>query len=243
MKNKMKTPMLSANNNGRTSALPFIFAGMMLLLICAANFTVPYCEGEETAKKEAESKAGDPLELTIKDVESRVRYCPAGAFTMGSPLSEAERENNEQLHPVTLSQGFWMGETEITQEQWESVMGENPSRFKGAKLPVEQVSWDACREFVKKLNALGIAPKGYKFVLPTESQWEYACRAGSTTAYCFGDSADSLGAYCWHSGNSGRKTHEVGTKKANAWNLYDMHGNVYEWCNDWYGDYPSPTAS
>ncbi|MDR3182604.1 MAG: formylglycine-generating enzyme family protein [Planctomycetaceae bacterium] len=202
-------------------------------------FAVPGLVNKSTDKK----LAGELLELVIEDMKWRFHYCPAGAFTMGSPLSEANRGNDEQLHPVTLSQGFWMGETEVTQAQWESVMGGNPSHFKGEKLPVEKVSWDACQEFVKKLNALGAAPKGYKFSLPTESQWEYACRAGSTTAYCFGDSADSLGAYCWHSGNSGSTTHEVGTKKANAWGLYDMHGNVWEWCNDWYGDYPSPTAS
>jgi formylglycine-generating enzyme required for sulfatase activity len=235
--------MLYTDNNGRTSALPFIFTGMILLLICAANSAVLHCEGEEIAKKEATSKAGDLLELTIKKVKFRFHWCLAGTFKMGSPTSENDRNNDEKQHQVTLSKGFWMGETEVTQEQWKSIMGDNPSNFKGEKLPVEKISWDACQEFVKKLNALGIVPKGYKFSLPTEAQWEYACRAGSTTAYCFGDSADSLDAHCWYGKNSDGRTHEVGTKKANAWGLYDMHGNVWEWCNDWYGDYPSPTAS
>ncbi|MDR3181874.1 MAG: formylglycine-generating enzyme family protein [Planctomycetaceae bacterium] len=194
------------------------------------------------------SKAGATLELTIKDVKFRFRYCPAGTFTMGSPAGETGRYGNEKQHQVTLSQGFWMLETEVTQEHWESIMGENPSRFTGEKLPVEKVSWNDCQDFVKKLNALGTAPKGYKFSLPTESQWEYACRAGTTGAY-----AGDLDQMAWYGsfdgigrdiatvgkGNSGNKTHEVGTKQANAWGLYDMHGNVFEWCNDWYGDYPT----
>ncbi|MDR3181301.1 MAG: SUMF1/EgtB/PvdO family nonheme iron enzyme, partial [Planctomycetaceae bacterium] len=104
---------------------------------------------------DAASKAGDPLELTMKDVKFRFRWCPAGTFEMGSPSSEADIDEDEQLHPVTLSKGFWLLETEVTQEQWESIMGENPSYFKGAKLPVEQVSWNDCQDFVKKLNALG----------------------------------------------------------------------------------------
>ncbi|MDR3181545.1 MAG: formylglycine-generating enzyme family protein, partial [Planctomycetaceae bacterium] len=159
-------------------------------------FAVPYLVGEL-------------LELVIENMKYRFHYCPAGAFTMGSPLSEAERRENEQLHPVTLSQGFWMGETEVTQEQWESIMGNNPSHFKGEKLPVECVSWNACQEFVNKLNALGAAPKGYKFSLPTEAQWEYACRSGTSGAY-----AGDLDKMAWYEDNSGEKTHEVGTKQA-----------------------------
>jgi formylglycine-generating enzyme required for sulfatase activity len=217
--------MRCPNLNRRTVALLLIFVGVLLLTVCTTTYA-------------AEKPAGEGLELVIENMKWSFRYCPAGTFTMGSPGSD-----NERLHPVTLTQGFWLGETEVTQEQWESVMRSNPSHFKGEKLPVEQVSWNACQELVKKLNALGAAPKGYQFALPTESQWEYACRAGSTTAYCLGDDANGLEAYGWYNRDSDNKTHQVGTKKANAWGLHDMHGNVSEWCNDWYGDYPSPTAA
>jgi formylglycine-generating enzyme required for sulfatase activity len=137
-----------------------------------------------------------------------------------------------------------MAETETTQEQWQSVMGDNPSRFKGTKNPVEQISWVDCQKFIEKINLLaaGLAPQGYRFALPTEAQWEYACRAGSTTAYCFGDAENQLGDYAWYDANSDSTTHPVGTKKANVWGIYDMHGNVWEWCSDWYGDYNGDTT-
>ena len=162
---------------------------------------------------------------------------PPGEFVMGSPSSEAHRYDNEgPQHRVQITQGFWMGKYEVTQAQWQSVMGNNPRWFTGdGKLPVEQVSWDDCQEFVKKLSQR----VGGTFRLPTEAEWEYACRAGSSTAYCFGDDESRLGDYAWYDENSGNETHPVGQKKPNAWGLYDMHGNVYEWCGDWFGDYPS----
>jgi formylglycine-generating enzyme required for sulfatase activity len=123
----------------------------------------------------------------------------------------------------------------VTQEQWKKITRKNPSYFKGRKLPVESVSWNDCQKYIEQLN--DNAPEGYKFALPTEAQWEYACRAGSKTAYCFGDDVEKLGDYAWNGENSGDKTHKVGTKKANAWGLHDMHGNVYEWCSDWYDKY------
>ena len=176
------------------------------------------------------------LTLTIKGVEYAFRWCPAGTFTMGSPQDEAGRRDNETQHQVTLSRGFYMLETEVTQAMWEGVMGNNPSNFKGAKFPVECVSWNDCQDYIKELNGLGVAPKGYRFSLPTEAQWEYACRAGTTTAYHFGDTlTDDKANYA---GNVG-KTRVVGFYPANAWGLYDMHGNVCEWCSDWYGDYPN----
>jgi formylglycine-generating enzyme required for sulfatase activity len=144
---------------------------------------------------------------------------------------------------VRITKPFYLGKFLVTQEQWAAVMGNNPSRrFKGPKNPVEMVAWNDCQEFLEKLNAKIGTQRG-KFVLPTEAQWEYACRAGSTTRYCFGDDESGLGEYAWYRANSDMKTHQVGEKKPNAWGLYDMHGNVWEWCADWYGGYyaNSPT--
>jgi formylglycine-generating enzyme required for sulfatase activity len=202
-------------------------------------------------KLQANLKAGDRFERKIEGVKFAFRYCPAGSFTMGSPEDEENREEVETPHTVELTQGFWMQETETTQEQWQAVTGDNPSNFKGDKLPAESVSWDDCQKFVQQLNVL--LKEGtfflpaelsgdnnlplFEFALPTEAQWEYACRAGSTTAYCFGDDTTDLIDYARYAGLL--ESHEVGTKKANAWGLYDMHGNVWEWCADWYGEYVS----
>ncbi|MEI6861954.1 MAG: formylglycine-generating enzyme family protein, partial [Verrucomicrobiota bacterium] len=137
---------------------------------------------------------------------------------------------------VRLTQSFWLGRTEVTQAQWAAVMGSNPSYFKGDELPVEQVSWDDAIEFCRKLTererAAGRLPAGYTFTLPTEAQWEYACRAGTT-----GDYAGDIGVMAWTIENSGGTTHQVGRKQANGWGLSDMSGNVWEWCLDWVGDY------
>ncbi len=163
-----------------------------------------------------------------------VRISP-GKFRMGSKGGDA---NEKPVHEVEITRDFWMGVTEVTQEQWELVMGGNPSHFKGADLPVEQVSWDVCRDFLRKLNEkYGDQAAGNKFTLPTEAEWEYACRAGSGGKWCFGDDKSKLGEYAWYCENSGGKTHEVRQKKPNGWGLYDMHGNVWEWCGDWYGPY------
>jgi formylglycine-generating enzyme required for sulfatase activity len=140
----------------------------------------------------------------------------------------------QERHEVALSKPFYMGVTEVTQAQYEAVMGTNPSYFKGATNPVEMVSWNGATEFCKKLSE-----KTRQTVrLPTEAEWEYACRAGTQTAFSFGDAPSALGDYAWWDGNSGKTTHPVGQKKPNSWGLYDMHGNVWELCADWYGEYP-----
>ena len=145
---------------------------------------------------------------------------------------EKGREWDETQHHVTIS-GFQMMTTEITQVMWQSVMGSNPSYFKGDNLPVEQVSWTDCQEFIKKLTQRD-PDKNYR--LPSEAEWEYACRAGTTTRFYSGDSDSDLDRVGWYRGNSGSKAHPVGQKQPNAWGLYDMHGNVWEWCEDWYHD-------
>ena len=132
-------------------------------------------------------------------------------------------------HKITLTKGFWLGETPVTQQQWESVMKSNPSHFKGAKRPVESVSWENCQKFIASTNeALQCGMR-----LPTEAEWEYACRAGTTGSYGGTGKLDEMG---WHSGNSANETHPVAKKVANNWGFYDMHGNVWEWCADWEGD-------
>ena len=159
---------------------------------------------------------------------------PAGEFMMGSSESDDNGESDEKpQHPVRITRPFYPGKYPVTQEQWQAVMGNNPSRSKAAKSPVQNVSWDDCQQFLKKLNAK-IGRQGGKLVLPTEAQWEYACRAGSTTRYCFGDHDSGLDEYAWYAANSAKKTHPVGLKKPNPWGLYDMQGNVREWCADWY---------
>ena len=163
------------------------------------------------------------------DVKLEMVLIPAGEFLMGTPGASGD----EQQHRVRISKPFYLGKFLVTQDQWQAVMGNNPSRFKGPKNPVEQVSWDDCQQFLDKLNAKSGPGRG-KFQLPTEAQWEYACRAKSTSQYCFGDDEARLGEYAWYGNNSGSKTHPVGERKPNAWGLYDMHGNVWEWCQDWY---------
>ena len=195
-----------------------------------------------------DQKAGDRTVLTINGVEFPFRWCPPGTFMMGSPESETGRSSDETQHEVTLTRGFWMLETPVTQSMWEKVTGSNPSLFKGAQLPVEQVSWEDCQQFIDLLNAhlAGTPGSGYRFSLPTEAQWEYACRAGTTTPFHFGsvlngDKANCNGNYPYGTSTKGRyleKTSEVDSYPANAWGLLDMHGNVWEWCSDWYGGYP-----
>ena len=219
-----------------------------LFILCLFCLAVPLAsgygsEGEATVpanpaeQERKEGEAGYRMTLTIKDVEYAFRWCPPGTFMMGSPENEERRGSIEMQHQVTLTQGFWMLETQVTQAMWEGVRGNNPSFFKGAKLPVERVSWNACQEFIRRLNDLDIAPAGFKFSLPTEAQWEYACRAGTTTAFHFGDTLTHEQANFVDSRN--RQTTEVGSYPANAWGLHDMHGNVLEWCQDWLGAYPS----
>ena len=181
-------------------------------------------------------------EIITNSLGMKFAWIPSGGFMMGSPREEEERQDNETQHKVTLSKGFYMGVHLVTQEQWQAMMGNNPSNFRGEKnLPVEQVSWNDCQEFIKKLREKD--KKAYR--LPSEAEWEYACRAGTRTPFHFGetistDQANYNGSYTYGNGKKGvyrEKTTPVDSLPANAWGLHDMHGNVWEWCQDWLGDY------
>ncbi|MCY7347341.1 MAG: formylglycine-generating enzyme family protein, partial [Pyrinomonadaceae bacterium] len=163
---------------------------------------------------------------------------PAGSFMMGSDNGDSDEK---PVHRVNISKSFYMGKYEVKQAQWKAVMGNNPSRFSdcGGDCPVEQVSWEDVQDFLKLLNRKGEGT----YRLPTEAEWEYAARAGSTTKYSYGNGESSLETYAWYGANSGNKTHPVGQKEANDFGLYDMSGNVWEWCQDWYGSYSGGTVT
>ena len=188
-------------------------------------------ERSELPKKIQVTTAGAQLNVLLTDALAQsFALVPSGSFTMGSSSNEEGASSDESQVEVTVSQSFWLAKTELTQAQWVAVMGSNPSEFKGLNLPVENVSWEDAQAFIAKLNEKQILPQGWKFALPSEAQWEYACRAGEKGPYS-GGSLDEVG---WYDGNGGSRTHGVVQKKPNALGLYDMHGNVYEWCSDWY---------
>jgi formylglycine-generating enzyme required for sulfatase activity len=176
-----------------------------------------------------------PKDLTVDlggGVEMEFVLIPTGEFVMGD---DRGADGEKPAHKVKITQPFYLGKYEVTQEQWEAVMGHNPSQFKGPNNPVERVSWHDCQTFLAKLNEK-LGADGGEFSLPTEAQWEYACRAGTTTQYSFGDDFSGIGDYAWCGGNSEGMPHPVGQKKPNAWGLHDMHGNVLEFCADWFSD-------
>jgi len=208
------------------------------VVLLAALGSLTLAAAEESKEGGGKTK-GPPKELAVDlggGVKLEMILIPAGEFLMGSPDSDVVAFPHEKpQHKVRIPRPFYLGKCLVTQEQWQTVMGDNPSQFKGPKNPVDHVSWEDCRQFGEKLSAkLG----GGKFSLPSEAQWEYACRAGHKRAYCFGDDDSQLGQYAWYENDSGGQTHPVGQKKPNAWGVYDMHGNVWEWTADWFdGEY------
>ena len=173
--------------------------------------------------------------LTVNGIKYNMVWVEGGTFRMGATSEQGSEISDEKpVHSVTLS-GYYIGKTEVTQALWQAVMGSNPSYFEGDDLPVEQVSWDDCQEFIRKLNSL----TGQNFRLPTEAEWEFACRGGNNSRGYKYSGSNYIDNVAWYDGNSGDKTHPVATKSPNELGIYDMSGNVWEWCADWYGDYSS----
>lgn len=220
-----------------------LWLAMHLLSVLAGCSRSPDQSSPDQTSLESYSS---PKETIANSIGMNLVLIPKGTFTMGSPIEEKGRNEDEQRHQVTISKDYFIGEMEVTQGQYERMMGENWSFFRGRRVkgessnhPVENVSWKDAVEFCKRLSELPEEKTaGRVYRLPTNAEWEYACRAGSTTAYSIGASSKSLGDYAWCFENSGDATHPVGEKKPNAWGLYDMNGNVWEWCSDWYGAYP-----
>jgi len=202
-------------------------------------------EGKVDEKPAVTAKTGEQPEESKEIVNSlgmRFVRIPKGTFLMGSPNDDDRAGKDEVQHEVTLTKDFFMSTLEVTQEQYERVMGGLPSELNslGAKKPVNHVSWTEATNFARRLSDFPEESKDQrKYRLPTEAEWEYACRAGTQTGYSFGDSDLRIDEFAWYDGNSRSHLHEGGQKKPNSYGLYDMHGNVWEWCSDWYGDYPS----
>ncbi len=231
----------------RPGMMKFYIAGCVLVALALggawmwvawSNWQFGAAEAARRQQAAAE-QLGVPVEKTVDlggGVALELVLVPAGHFDMGSPDDEAGRWSGEgPLHRVRIGRPFYMGRYEVTQEVWEKVMGSNPSFFRGPKLPVEQLSWNDCQGFLKKLNALAKGPG--RFRLPTEAEWEWACRAGTRTRFCFGDADSGLADHAWYAAKFGSTTHPAGGKRPNAWGLCDFHGNVWEWCSDRYGEY------
>ena len=193
--------------------------------------------GTNVLSSSSSSPSGNTITIPVKNgISIEMVKVEAGSFNMGAtPEMQAPYEVEKPVHRVTLTNNYYIGKYEVTQALWQAVMGSNPSYFKGDDLPVEQVSWNDCQDFISKLNAM----TGKRFRLPSEAEWEYAARGGKKSRGYQYSGSNTLGDVAWYEGNSGSKTHAVGTKQPNELGIYDMTGNVYEWCQDWYGSYSS----
>jgi formylglycine-generating enzyme required for sulfatase activity len=233
-------------------AVPMVVLGLSLASIlwgCSAKPSAEVAVAPPSEVDSAKTKAPDNKAATTNSIGMKFVLIPAGKFLMGSPNSDETAEDSEKpQHPVEITKPFYLSVYEVTQAEYEQVVGSNPSHFKGdMRQPVENVSWFDAVAFCNRLSERErilpyykvdgetvsiIGGNGYR--LPTEAEWEYACRAGTTTKWNFGDDESKLGDCAWYYGNSGEKPHRVGEKKPNLWGLYDMHGNVWEWCWDWF---------
>jgi formylglycine-generating enzyme required for sulfatase activity len=226
----------------------YAFRHVWASLACVLAIACSVAGDDEPAGKKADrnfagTKAGQQIADNV--LLTSLVWVPPGTFLMGSPPTEPGHRANEGPVEVTLTAGFWLGKYEVTQSEWENMMHTTPWRGKkdvleGDNYPASCISWDDAMKFCERLTRYergeGRLPAGWKYTLPTEAQWEYACRAGTTTAFSFGDDAALIGDYGWYDGNTVRRgecfAHAIGQKQPNAWGLCDMHGNVYEWCRD-----------
>lgn len=219
----------------------------IFLTVLAIFFFIPSLHATNRQKERLEQPAGAEY---INDLGMQFRLIPAGTFVMGSPDNEPGRDEDETQHTVTISRPFFMQTTEVTQGQWEAVMGSNESHFSacGSNCPVERVSWEEVQDFISRLNRL----TGRQYRLPTEAEFEYSARAGTTDALANGKLTEiwckedeKMNEISWYCGNAQEKTHAVSQKKANPWGLHDMHGNLWEWCQDSWdgGDYSNKAVT
>ncbi|MCQ2344831.1 MAG: formylglycine-generating enzyme family protein [Paludibacteraceae bacterium] len=205
----------------------------LCLLLVMALFAS--CKNDGGSSNPADDPSeSDGLKITVDGVSFKMIKVEGGTFQMGSENGDSDEK---PIHNVTLS-GYYIGETEVTQELWQAVMGSNPSEFQGDNLPVETVSWNDCQEFISKLNQ----KTGRRFALPTEAQWEFAARGGNKSRGYEYSGSNNIDDVAWYWDNSSQQTHPVGSKQANELGLYNMSGNVYEWCADWY-DYDYYSSS
>jgi len=193
------------------------------------------------AQNDSQSLEPSNKTFTVNGVSFTMVYVEGGTFTMGATSEQGSEAHDSEkpAHSVTLS-SYMIGQTEVTQALWQAVMGNNPSNFKGdSRRPVEKVSWKNCQKFLRKLNSI----TGQNFRLPTEAEWEFAARGGTKSLGYKYSGSNNIDDVAWYTYNSGRTTHPVGTKAANELGIYDMSGNVYEWCSDWYGSYSSSSQT
>ena len=229
--------MYSFNHERFNTAL--FFSGILTILMAVFPW-----HAVVTASENAERIPSGDKTYTIPSIHYAMTYIPAGSFMMGSPVSEKGRYEDETQHRVQMTKGFFMGVTEVTRQQWQMIMGDTPAKSDpgGANHPVDHVSWNECQQFIMALNK---QEKSRRYRLPSEAEWEYACRAGSDSALTNGDITHmgcehdpNLNRVGWYCGNTEEMTQPVGKKEPNAWGLHDMHGNAWEWCQDWYEKYP-----